>query len=277
MKQWISKLPFFSKLLWFFALTLLSLSQALNLLTLPKIKVEQKKKIDIKYDERCCFLTYIRADNIAESIIFGYSLLKYDHNITKHFALYDNSIDDEYVDILKYYFNMVEYSSFNKSYSFKEMYGWEFKQCSPVVAVESSGLFISNPRELCLQKPFAAAPNRKDILLIEKSLIVIDPSENINSSLMGKYNTFEEFMFDFKPYWNVLPTYFNVEYFEHKSLEFWLKYSSPVFINYKKFDICSVERSKFPRSAILDYIESIILQNSSISAKLQGLFQKFMC
>jgi hypothetical protein len=173
----------------------------------------------------CCLATLINSTSFKHSLALGHSLRQLNSNIT-FYAILETSFNSSNISILRQYFNVINIS---ESLIFPEAAFWELKDCFPVVAVSSLGIFRRPIDQLCSSSPFSAVSRVDEVVWFDPSLMVLDPrSVPAFSQSKGSFSEFSKTGIN----WHPLRPDLSVNDIAHEYMEFSLRYLSPTYIHF---------------------------------------------
>ena len=227
-----NKIGIFTIILWiiaFFSVFCLTIELMLNLET-PK-NIYSTTKVDPKITSHCCLATLVNENNIQQALVLGHSLFSQTPSIPKVVALQTSPLSSDQKELLSKYFEIYDVINKTTTVQFHELLYWtELQSYFPVIAVNANGVFNSSPANLCHARPFSAVSNRGDSIFFDTSLMILDPTQELNpdSSTKNFHNLANSQNFD----WNPLRTDSSVEDYSNEYIDFWLGYSKPIYIHF---------------------------------------------
>ncbi|KAH0787513.1 hypothetical protein GPJ56_008507 [Histomonas meleagridis] len=178
----------------------------------------------------CCLATIVDENNIKQALVLGHSLSQVSPKIPKIIALQTSQIPSDKKEQLSKYFEIHEVINQTQNLSHQELIYWELEEYYPVIAVRANGVFNSSPYKLCSAPPFSAVSNRGDAIFFDTSFMVLDPKQKLQQDKSTKkfYDLANGQIID----WNPLRTDSSVEDYSNEYIDFWLRYSTPIYIHY---------------------------------------------
>jgi len=218
---------------WFFALlSVLFLSYEIILRTpdveIGKVPYFVENDIIEKAIESCCISTIFDSHSIRQAVVLGHSLNHLGSKPPKMFAFFLDNITEHNLSEVSKYFSVI--NGYNHGLKYSELLHWSLKECNPVIAVSKNGAFYKEPTKICNSKPFSSVSQRGDIVFFDPSLMVLNPTDNIDAS--KEEGSFKRFINDRYPEWNPLPSDLSVEDYDNDFLDFWCKFSSPTYVHF---------------------------------------------
>lgn len=188
---------------------------------------------NIELNKECCLVTIFDSTTVKQTLTLGFSLYYSGGDIPKTYAIMTSKIKQKEFESLNRYFTVIDAIN-TTDYRWKEELNWMFfDDCSPVVAVSNNGVFTQPLNRICNAKPFSAVSHKGDVVYFDTSLMVLDPLQILEKD-KKKYKNFDQFINQYFPKWNPLPTDLSVDDFENEYIDFWLKYNHPNYIHFTK-------------------------------------------
>jgi hypothetical protein len=143
------------------------------------------------------------------------------------YAFAISAVPKKKLKVLSKYFTVIDAIDYRQLAEFPEALYWKKLSCSPLVAVNYSGVFNRPADKLCAAQPSSAVSRNGDV---DPSLMVLDP-RNPSKSFSGEIN-FARSINKQITNWKPMTTDSSVEDYDNEYIGFWLQYATPTFIHF---------------------------------------------